>query len=321
VTLGQLESFLMVARLGSVKAAAHALAVSEPAVSGAVAALRRDLGDELFVRAAGGIELTAGGRRLAAAAAEMLGVMDQARREIRAARGEKALLRVAATSVVAESVAGALIDAFTRRMPKLEVALGVEPEEHFAQALLDRRADVTLGPQPGGEDAPSVEAVAFLRYRVVVVVAPGHRLVGRRELPVAALAGERWLVGPAGAGRHTDTGRLLARGRVTPADVRAFPSEAAARDAAVAGQGVMLAVSHTASEELRRGALARLDVRGTPVEGLWHASTLVADRRSPAAWALRRFVTTPEATQAMLARGGGVPAERFRPAVYVTLWS
>lgn len=321
MTLGQLESFLTVARCGSVKAAARALGVSEPAVSGAVAALRRDLDDELFVRSAGGIELTAGGRRLAAAAAEMLGLMDRARREIRAARGEKSLLRVAATSVVAESVAGSLLDAFTRRNPSLEVALGVEPDEHFAQMLLDRRADVTLGPRPAVEDGVSVESVAFLRYRLVVVAGRGHRLAGRRALAATALAGERWLVGPAGAGPHTDTGAFLARARIAPGDVRAFPSEAAALDAAVAGQGVLLAVSHTVLDELRRGGLVRLDVRGTPVEGMWHASTLAADRRTPGAWSLRRFVTTPEATQAMLARGGGVPAERFRPAVYVTLWS
>jgi DNA-binding transcriptional LysR family regulator len=321
MTLGQLESFLTVARTGSVTGAARALGVSEPAVSGSVAALRRDLGDELFVRSAGGIELTAGGRRLAAAAAEMLGLMDKARREIRTTQGEKALLRVVATSLVAESVAGPLLAAFTRRMPNLEVELGVEPGERFAQLLLDRRADVTLGPRPGGEDASPVESVAFLRYRLIVVAGARHRLAGRRSVAPTALAGERWLVGPGGAGPGTDLGAFLARARVAPADVRAFPSEAAALDAAVAGQGVMLAVSHTVTDELRRGGLVRLDARGTPVEQLWHASTLAADRRTPGAWALRRFVTTPEATQAMLARGGGVPAERFRPAVYVTLWS
>jgi hypothetical protein len=32
-------------------------------------------------------------------------------------------------------------------------------------------------------------------------------------------------------------------------------------------------------------------------------------------------VTTPEAMHAMLARSRGVPAGRFKPAVYVTLWS
>src|SRR3982074_3673476 len=79
VTLTQLKAFVMVARLGSVKAAAESLEVTEPAVSGAGAALRRELGDPLFVRAAGGIALTPGGRRLAAGAAEIVGLAEETR--------------------------------------------------------------------------------------------------------------------------------------------------------------------------------------------------------------------------------------------------
>src|SRR5947199_8022774 len=79
MTFAQLQSFAMVARLGSVHAAAQALGVSEPAVSAAVAALRRDLGDDLFVRSGSGIALTAGGGRLAARAAEILGLAHQVR--------------------------------------------------------------------------------------------------------------------------------------------------------------------------------------------------------------------------------------------------
>ena len=97
MTLGQLRSFATVARLGSVRAAARELGVSEPAVSEAVSALRRDLGDDLFVRGRGGVVLTPGGQRLAGAAAEILGIADQARRAVREARGEGALLRVAAS--------------------------------------------------------------------------------------------------------------------------------------------------------------------------------------------------------------------------------
>ena len=44
MTLAQLQSFVLVARHGSVKAAAAELEVTEPAVSVAVAALRRELG-------------------------------------------------------------------------------------------------------------------------------------------------------------------------------------------------------------------------------------------------------------------------------------
>jgi hypothetical protein len=54
---------------------------------------------------------------------------------------------------------------------------------------------------------------------------------------------------------------------------------------------------------------------------MWHGATLSADRRSEVAGALRRFITTPDATQAIVARPGGVPAGRFRPPVYVTIWA
>jgi LysR family transcriptional regulator, low CO2-responsive transcriptional regulator len=122
VTFAQLRSFATVARTGSLTTAAAALGVSEPAVSSAIAALRRDLGDSLFVRAGSGIRLTPGGERLAAAAAEILGLEDRLRREVGEARGERGLLRLAVSAPVAEYVSAPLLDAFTRRWPTLEVA-------------------------------------------------------------------------------------------------------------------------------------------------------------------------------------------------------
>src|SRR5919197_2213087 len=321
MTFAQLQAFSTVARLGSVKAAARALGVSEPAVSGAIAALRRDLGDELFTRVSGGISLTPGGTRLASTAAEILGLADRARRSVGEAQGDAALLRLAVTSTVSEYVAPALLDAFLRRVPGTEASVQVEPSASFTDLLQDRMTDVTLGPRLGGDAALGIESVPFLRYRLIVVAGPQHRLAGRRDLAPAALAGERWVVGPSGAERDTAVGEFLARNRLAPDDVSAFPTYAGAVAAASRGAGVMLAIAHTVLDELRRGSLARIDVRGTPIERRWYASTLGPDRRTPAAWALRRFVTTPEATQAMLARSGGVPAGRFRTPVYVTLWS
>jgi DNA-binding transcriptional LysR family regulator len=315
VTLTQLRAFATVARLGSVTAAARALDVTEPAVSAAVAALRRDLGDALFVRAGAGIRLTPGGERLAAAAAEIVGLEDRLRREVNEARGERGLLRLAVSPTVAEYASAPLLDAFTRRWPTLEVAQEVAAPDDFPALLADRRADVALG--PAAAPAPGIEAVAFLRYRLVVVASPGHPFAGRRDLALAALRGERWLVGPA----DTEPARFFAERGLSAPELRAFATEAAAQAAAAAGEGVMLAIVHTTVDALRRGALIRLDVRGTPRDAMWHATTLPADRRSPVADALRRYVTSPEATQAIVARPGGVPAGRFRPPVYVTIWS
>jgi DNA-binding transcriptional LysR family regulator len=318
VTFAQLRAFATVARLGSVSAAAATLGVSEPAVSAAVASLRRDLDDALFVRAGNGIRLTPGGERLAAGAAEIIGLEGRLRREVGEARGERGLLRLAVSPTVAEYVSAPLLDAFTRRQRGLEVAQEVASSENFASLLGDRRADVALGPAP--PPAPGIEVTPFLRYRLVVVAGPDHALAEAHDVALERLAAERWLVGPAGAEPHSALHGFFRGAGLAPPQAGAFATEAAAQSAAAAGQGVMLAIAHTVLDQLRRGDLVRLDVRGTPRDAMWHVATL-HDRLLPVADALRRFVTTPDATQAIVTRPGGVPAARFRPPVYVTIWS
>jgi hypothetical protein len=74
-------------------------------------------------------------------------------------------------------------------------------------------------------------------------------------------------------------------------------------------------------EELRRRALVRVDVRGTPMLELWHASTLGFGRALPAALAMQRFATSSEATQAISTGRAGTSSARARPRPHVTPWS
>ena len=175
MTLTQLEAFVLVARLGSVKAAAQVLGVSEPAVSGAVAALRQHLGDPLVVRTSGGMDLTPGGQRLLPIASQMVNLATEADGAIRRAQGAPEVLRVVATSTVAEYVARPLLTAFTARFGPVEA----KPRGHDRGrdagpadgAAGRRRARPALG---GFHTAP------VLRYRLVVVArARGTRWPGR----------------------------------------------------------------------------------------------------------------------------------------------
>jgi DNA-binding transcriptional LysR family regulator len=159
----------------------------------------------------------------------------------------------------------------------------------------------------------------FLRYGLIVVAAPGHTLASSKGLAPAALVSTPWLLGPYESDRSTDTGAFLARQSIAPRRTRTYPNFAAAIAQVASGRGVTLAIAHTVRDELERGSLVELDVRGTPISGLWYVSTLRPELRTASADALRRFVTLPDATRAMLARGGGVPAERFVHAG--TRWS
>ncbi|MBV9466111.1 MAG: LysR family transcriptional regulator [Solirubrobacterales bacterium] len=319
MTLAQLQSFVLVARLGSVKAAAAELEVTEPAVSVAVAALRRELGDQLFVRAGRGIALTPGGRRLSALATEILGLAEQARRSVQDGPGQRRVVQIAATNIVAEHI-GPVIDAFTARDPGLEISIEEVAGATFADLLEHRRADITLGPHPGPERSATIASVPFLRCRVIIVAAPGHPLAAKRQLSPEELDQHRWLVGPPDVDPTTTTGLFFARHGLAPRDVVAYTSHAAAIAAATAGEGILLSLANSVLDEVRRRVLVRIDVRGTPIIELWHASTLGLGRALPAALALQRFATTSDATQAISSgRAGAVPA-RVRPAVHVTLW-
>jgi len=322
VTITQLEAFVLVARLGSVTAAARALGVSEPAVSGALAALRQQLGDPLVQRGPGGMVLTAGGRRLVSVASQMVALAAEAEAAIRQARGAPERLRVVATSALAESVAPALLAAFsTRSGAGIEVSLGVATSAEMAAVLQERLADVALGPALAPGPGAGLESLPLLRYRLVFVAAPSHCLARAGRLPLAALSGQSFLVDPDATEAGSPVRRILARLGVPEGQVRVFPSQAAAWVAAEEGEGVAPAVAHLVAGELERGSLVALHVEETPLELLWHATMLAPTRRSPAASALGRFIGTPIATQAMHSPVRGVPPSRFRPPVYVTIWS
>jgi DNA-binding transcriptional LysR family regulator len=317
MTFTQLRTFALVAELGSLRAAAVALGVSEPAVSAAVAALRADLGDPLFRRTGTGIALTPGGRALASRARELVRLADRTRREVSRATST-GRLRVLATSACAEHVAAAAVAAFTRRVPRAALDLEVGSAGYAATALHDDAADIVLGVRPAAEAGQAVESVPFLRYERVVVAAPGHHLARARRVAAPELGRERWLTGPAGFEAGSEEERWADRVG-PPADVTTHESEAEAVAAARAGAGLLLAVGHAVRDDLRQGTLVRLPVEGTPVTGLWWASVPGEGRAISAARALQRFLTTPDATTALISRPDR--QDRARPTVRVELWS
>jgi DNA-binding transcriptional LysR family regulator len=315
MTLTQLNAFVLVARLGSVTAAANALGVSEPAVSQALSALRLHLGDQLVSRGPSGMTLTAGGSRLLATASQIVVLGAEAHAAVRAAQGAPEQMRVVATSTIAEFVVSPLMEAFTRRFAgSVEVSAGVAVTSEMAVLVGNRLADIAIGPGVARDPALPVVSEPIFRYRLVVVTAGQSRLKGSARH-------WRWLVDPSGADPDSDTGRLLAALRIPENRIGVLPNQTAAWAAAADGAGVAPAVEHLVTQQLRRGELSLVDLPGAPVDACWHATLLERPQRSTAASALRRFLGTPEAMHLMRSPAAGVPPSRFRPPVYVTLWS
>jgi DNA-binding transcriptional LysR family regulator len=337
VTLTQLSAFVLVARLGSVKAAAKTLSVSEPAVSQALSALRQHLDDQLIIRDAAAMTLTPGGARLLPVASQMVALGAEAQAAVRAAQGLPMQLRLVTTSVIAEFIAGPLTDAFTKRLGRpVETSSGVTAATEMPVLVANRLADVALGPDltgpgrsggsPSGSDSAGGGAASgaaagqelvsepVFRCKLVAVTSPRGTFRG----PAASWP---WLVDPSGVDPASDTSRLLRRLGVPESRVMVFPNQTAAWAAAADGDGVAPGVAHLLTHQLRRGELRLAETTATPMEATWYVSSLPRGLRPGVAGSLRQFLSTPEAMHLMRAPHGGVPPSAFRPPVYVTIWS
>lgn len=312
MTLTQLSAFVMVARLGSVKDAAKTLNVSEPAVSQALTALRQHLGDQLITRNGATMQLTTAGVKLLPVASQMVALGAEAQAAVRAGQGLPEQLRLVTTNPIAEFVAGSLTEAFSRRFAQpVEASAGVAAEDEMAVLVVNRLADLALGPLLSDKE---LVCEPMFRYHMVAVNAPDGVLKG-------APASWPWLVDPSGIDPSSDVSRMLAKLGVPENRIRVFPNATAAWAAAASGAGVAPGVAHLLASQVRRGELRVVETPATPMEATWYVTTLRRERRPAIVSSMRHFLGTPEAMKLMRSPGSGVPPSKFRPPVYVTIWS
>ncbi len=321
MTLNQLKVFVLVVRLGSFRAAAGALNVSEPAVSQAITALRQSLGDQLLVRNGSLLELTEAGQRIVGLASQMVNLALEAEAAVRHAQGGPALLRVVSTATPGDAVVPALLQAFTTRVTNMEATLAVATADEMAALIIERLADAAIGPSLAGPAFPGLISEPLLKYRMTMICGDHHPLaLASDKVPLEALAGQEWFIDPSGTDPASDVGKLLRSLRVPEEKISVFPNERAAWAALATGTGVAPAVEHLLLAH-RPTRIAALRVEGFPLDRLWYVTMLAGQRRSPVVSRFHRFASTPDAMQAMFRADGRVPASKFKPPVFVTIWS
>jgi DNA-binding transcriptional LysR family regulator len=321
MTPAQLRAFSAVVRLGSVRAAAAELGVSDAGISMHVAALRKELDDPLFTRTGSGLAFTPGGLRLASRAVEILGLQQQTAIEVTEAAHGRRLLRIAASSTFAEYAAPGLIELFSSRADDLSVELSVHPTSRFRDLILSRGVDIAIGPASESSIGPhdSIFVRSFLKYQVIAVVAANSPLAVGIPMP-ALLRQQHWMLGPSAGSVDGEIATILRDLAIPESQQRIFQSDAAALEEVQRVGGVTLTIGFAVAKDLAAGRLTHVTGPGLDRSGEWCAATLAPAARQPAVSELVRFITTPRCTQAMI-RGSGVGVTRFRPKVHVTLWS
>lgn len=260
-TLADLDLLLSVARLGSVRKAAHAHSISQQAASARIRLVERRLGLRLLQRSPSGSRLTPTG----AAVARWAGVVIDAASEMLAGaaalRGdEHCLLRISASLTIAEYLIPYWLVGLRSRHPQISVALTATNSHDVVEHVRSGAADLGFVEDPDQHSNLAERAVAD--DELAVVVAPGHpwaRLTA--PLTRAHLATEPLVLRERGSGTRETLRRVLGHLHEEAPHLE-LSSTTAIKEAVAAGAGAAVLSNLTVEHEIRAGELVRVPVQG-----------------------------------------------------------
>jgi DNA-binding transcriptional LysR family regulator len=287
-TFKQIQTFLEVARQGSVSKAAERLFVTQPAVSMQLRQLEDAFGLALVEPMGRNIKLTAAGDVFLAHATTAMGQFKDLEALMEDYIGLKQGRIDLAVVSTAKYFVPMLLVRFNRQWKDIDVRLRIENRESVLGLLARFEVDlVIMGRAPSHLDCI---AESFATNPLGIVAAPDHPLSRRKHLDFSELGSHRFVVREVGSGTRAAMQRLFEEHQTPMNVVMEMPSNETIKQAVMAGMGLSFLSMRTVRHELASGHLALLDVQGLPQINHWYVTHLRSKTLSPAARAFKTFL-------------------------------
>ena len=222
--LRDLHVFSTVVRCGSMAKAAQRLGVSQPAVSEVIADLEHALGVRLLDRSASGVEPTIYGGALLKRSVTVFDELKQSVRDIEfLADPTVGDLRIGFTDALAATIIPDVLVRFSEQYPRVALHLDdvtARTMETMGPGLRERKYDCVLQRMTAFPDEHAISDlnVELLFDNKFVIVAPANsRWASRRQIDLAELVDESWILPPPGTWDYASvTGAFRAQGIEAP---------------------------------------------------------------------------------------------------------
>ena len=260
--LTQLRDFLAVVEAGSLRAAARAVGVSQPAITKSIRRLEAELSVQLLQRNARGAVATAAGKAFLSRARAVQAELRQAEEELDHFRGGRQGsvafgVAPAATMLIVPDT----MTQFRRRYPHAAVRIVEGVTGGLLPRLRDETLDFLIAQSTAEKGDPAIRFRPLFRSILVVAGRVGHPLRGATSL--RELQDARWVVfQPAGAGGFLEQAFKTA-GAAIPTGVVQCDSYGAALALLAGTDALGLMVPQLLSEAFGHRQLHRIKIRET----------------------------------------------------------
>lgn len=248
--LRRVRIFCAVAEHRSFSAAAAALGYTQPSVSHHVAALERELGQQLIVRGAPSFTLTTAGEVLLAGSLSALAELEGVEQALAAlARGEAGRLTLGSVVSGLRSVVPPALRAFSDAYPAAEVVLRQQAPADILAAV--RAGELDLGviftTSPEQPELASFSVEPLIEQPMLMALPAAHRYARHGKVALRSLERECWLLPDSDRypGFRQEIEALLAASGIRPRRVLEIADDVAAAKLIAAGAGVGIAPAMT----------------------------------------------------------------------------
>jgi molybdate transport repressor ModE-like protein len=274
--LRALELLVVVARTGSLSAAAAELGITQQAASSRIRTAETLVGAPLLTRTRRGSALTQTGDLVVHWASRVIDAAEQLDAGIAALRQDRrAQLTIAASLTIAEYLLPGWLVAFRTHQASLDLArteftMTATNSERVVDLVASETAD--LGFVEGPEPPTGLRHQLIGVDELIVVVGPTHPWAQRssRRVTAATLASTPMVVREAGSGTRTVLERALCDLPVAPPALE-LASTAAVRSAVAAGAGPAALSEHAVRDDIASGRLTPIHVTGLDLSRRLHA--------------------------------------------------
>jgi DNA-binding transcriptional LysR family regulator len=196
VRLKDLHTLQTIAEFGSMAKASTHLALSQPAISKAMADLEHTVGAPLLDRSAQGVELTECGLLLLERGRVIFDELVQGMKEIeQRSDPTQGRIRIGTTEPLTVFVAD-IINRLCRKYPGITYHVRIADGASLLRELRERALDIVVVRGSAESAADDLAEETLYNAPLAVMADKRHPLVGRRRLELKDLMNERWALSP-----------------------------------------------------------------------------------------------------------------------------
>jgi DNA-binding transcriptional LysR family regulator len=256
-SLAQLEALHWVVRLGSFRAAATRLNLTQPAVSVRIRELEAAAGGKLFMKGSYRAKPTPLGRELAAQAGQVIEACEQLAGHFAGGEELRGPIRIGVADSFAMVCLPELMRRIERRFPRVRAEIRVDFSVLLNDSLHAGDLDIAVltAPAPG----PLVTVEPLVDHELRWVASPKLAL-GKGTFTPADLAAVPIITNPNPSNLYTSITGWFAAAGVQPVRIHTCNSLVIMTRLALEGAGISLLPVAIVRKEIRRGALRALTV-------------------------------------------------------------